>query len=496
MRSPFLILVFLLFIVGKEGNSQEKIKSLEDSTNLQRINLKVGEGEVINLQKLKRIVITNPKIADITPLSENELLIIGKEEGSTSLFVWHGEEEKKMAYRIKVNSLNEEDIAEFKALFSPFLKAKPEFVSGKLLLKGPITTDERVEKVLKLASGIYPKDKIINLLTPSQPLQVLTHVEFIQVNRSALERWGIKWLAGYAEEDKSIKVTTNMLSYPANIGVIAENARKFLQMDIEALKKKGELKFLASPSLVTRSGQEASLNIGGRFPIPISSIDPSGVRTTSIQWAEWGINMKLTPKVIEVEEKPEGAKNYLELNITMSISRPDWAKTIQSVPALEEKRVETKVVATSGDTVVISGLLSEEEAKRESRIPILSSIPILGWLFRERVKEIETQELVILITPEIIKEPKGVVLERREAPSLFIKEKGEEAIKRWKLLPSLPPAPSVPSLKEEKEVKPPLKLPLLPPEKEEKRKEEVIFAPPILIPEEDLKSPATTLRNY
>jgi hypothetical protein len=158
--------------------------------------------------------------------------------------------------------------------------------------------------------------------------------------------------------------------------------------------------------------------------------------------------------------------------------------------------VETKVVATSGDTVVISGLLSEEEAKRESRIPILSSIPILGWLFRERVKEIETQELVILITPEIIKEPKGVVLERREAPSLFIKEKGEEAIKRWKLLPSLPPAPSVPSLKEEKEVKPPLKLPLLPPEKEEKRKEEVIFAPPILIPEEDLKSPATTLRNY
>ncbi len=399
------------------------------------IDLLVGRSTILNVgAPITRVSLTVPDIADALVTTPTQLLIHGKAPGTISLFVWDRGGAIK-TYEVNVRRDLKQLAEQMKQLFP----GEPITVAGSgkdVVISGIVSGQYVVDKAADVASGyVDKKENVVNLLKQQEGVasnQVMLRVRFAEVSRSALQELGASWFTGPGGfHDYVSRVTTQQFGAPNFdemkresiqgadkwgggrdtvdatggkqtfsdfLNIFLFNNRYNVGTLIRAMQEKGLFQSLAEPNLIATNGKEASFLAGGEYPYPVVQPGGSGASVT-IMFKEFGIRLHFTPTVL--------GGDLINLKVRPEVSALDFTNAITlegfRVPALSTRRTETEVELRDGQTFAIAGLLNNTVTDSLRKVPGIGDIPILGWLFKSKALQKNQTELVVMITPSIIK---------------------------------------------------------------------------------------------
>jgi pilus assembly protein CpaC len=285
-------------------------------------------------------------------------------------------------------------------------------------LNGIVSSKEVADRAAAL-SGTFAKTVVNNLALAAGPIekQILLRVKFAELDRSKALSYGVNFLSagglntiGTVSTGQFATGTVTPTSTPTANGTAARGTvsvtdalnifafRPDLSIGafVKALQEENILQILAEPNLVTTNGKEASFIVGGEFPVPIlQGVGNAGAVT--VQFKEFGIRLLFTPIMT--------GNNTIKLALRQEVSTIDFANAVTLsgflIPALSTRRAETNVELTEGQTFVVAGLMDSRETEAMTKIPVISSIPVLGQLFKSKIERKNNTELEMLVTPEV-----------------------------------------------------------------------------------------------
>jgi pilus assembly protein CpaC len=361
------------------------------------------------------------KFVAVELLSPYLLKLDGIRVGSTTMIIWlqgPGDSRPvKTFYDVQVIPSCDDLEAQLKeAAAGQTLRV--QFIGDTAILSGTVVNDRTRDKAEKLAQACG--FKVLNNITMDQPQQVLLQVKVAQVDRTALRHLGISALVKGSKGEGFLNLvgapasTTNNRSslingapgivgnlpglgsfdtldsfqagvsyFPAGVGAV-----------LQALSTKGVAKILAEPNLLVRSGQEGNFLAGSRIPYSVL-VSSGGTSTPSIVYETVGIKLRFKPEVLE--------NGLIQLKIDPAeVSSIAGTLAANGYPIIDTRDVRTSVELRHNESLVLAGLLQEEQIKTMSKIPVLGDIPILGALFRSTQDDLKEKELVFFITPQIV----------------------------------------------------------------------------------------------
>jgi pilus assembly protein CpaC len=369
-----------------------------------KIALTAGRSTILNTEfDITRVAITNPAIADAVVVQPREILIDGKAPGTVSLIVWGGGSRVQYDIVVDAGVLGLEQ--QLKTLF-PGEDLRVIVNDEALILTGSVSSNAIMLKAAEIAMLSNAKYKVINLLqlpggTESQ--QVMLQVRFAEVNRQALHELGASYSVN--RTDWAGRATSGQFPAPdvSDEGTTFSDLLNLfffwrsegIGVVIRALQQKGLFQSLAEPNLIAYNGKEASFLAGGEFPVPYASGNQGQI---TIQFKEFGIRLNFTPTiagdVIRLKVRPEVSTLDFNNGVTLGGFR---------IPALTTRRAETEVELRDGQSFAIAGLLDNVSQTDSASIPFLSSIPIIGTLFKSKAERASRTELMVLITPRLVR---------------------------------------------------------------------------------------------
>ena len=378
------------------------------------VDLLVGRSTVLNVGgPIARVSLTVPDIADAMVTAPTQLLIHGKQPGTISLFVWDRAGAIK-TYEVKVRRDLTPLIAHIKQLFP----GEPITVMGSgkdVVIAGTVSSKYVIEKAADVAAGyVDKKENVVNLLKQQEGVasnQVMLRVRFAEVSRNALqELGGAVFSDGYNDQfgrittqqfpapffDQAKPMLGKTLVFSDYLNLFLFDAKNQIGAVVKAMQGRGLFQSLAEPNLIALNGKEASFLAGGEFPYPV----PQGnFGSFSIQFKEYGVRLKFTPTVL--------GGDLINLKINPEVSSLDFNNAVViegfRVPALNSRRADTEVELRDGQTFAIAGLLNNSALSSMRKIPGLGDIPILGTLFKSRAYQKDQTELVVMVTPIIVR---------------------------------------------------------------------------------------------
>jgi pilus assembly protein CpaC len=408
------------------------------------MSLTVGKSTLLRLPKaIERISIGNPQVADVTLISNRELYLIGKTFGSTNVMLWHqggGTTVLDMVVQIDTASLQEQ----MRLLLPTEKRIEVKSASESIVLSGSASSALRVTEAMDIAEGfiraysrslnlpnaantladavaqggrnaagaappvaaggargLVGQPKVINLLKIDQPMQVMIDVKIAEVARTVIDKLGASVNGSRSNGDIKWSLISSLSSLSSSgIGLSRQDGRGF---SLDAQKQDGVVKILAEPSLVAISGQEASFLAGGKIFIPVAQENRNGGTTITLQEKEYGVSLKFLPVVLdkgnislqiapEVSELVQAGNPFSSVNGVTSI-----------LPGFTTRRANTSVILGDGQSLAIAGLIKNNVTETIKKFPGLGELPILGALFRSTEFEADRSELLIVITPRLIK---------------------------------------------------------------------------------------------
>jgi pilus assembly protein CpaC len=376
------------------------------------IDLFVGRSTVLNVgATIHRVSLTIPEIADALVTGPQQILLHGKAPGTISLFVWD------KAGGIKTFEVNvRRDLDILKEQVAQLFPGEPIAVAGTgkdVVVSGTVSSKYVVDKAAALAGGFVEKpENVVNLLRVQEGVasnQVMLRVRFAEVSRSALQELGASFVADAYKGEWFGRTGTQQFAAPEwdeqgrlvfsdFLNLFVFNAKEGIGGIVRALQNKGLFQSLAEPNLVAVNGKEASFLAGGEYPYPVVQGSAAGQAVT-IMFKEFGIRLRFTPTVL--------GGDLINLKVEPEVSALDFsnAVTIEGfrVPALSTRRTNTEVELRDGQTFAIAGLLNNTVTSSMSKIPGIGDIPILGLLFKSRALQKNQTELVVMITPYILR---------------------------------------------------------------------------------------------
>jgi pilus assembly protein CpaC len=426
------------------------------------LNLMAGRSTLVEMDApISRVSLTSADVADALVTSPNQLLVHAKTPGSISMFVW-SRGGAVPRYEIVV----QRDLERLQAQMKQLLPEEAIDVRGNgrfIVLSGTVSNKEVIERAVNVAAGFVEKrDEIASLLQvqPTRPAdQVLLRVRFAEVSRAALTEYGMSFFTSPTGVRNTVgRVTTQQFSAPGftdlqwsknsnefgapvtsasgkftfsdflNFFILSE--RYDLGLMIRALQQRGLFESLAEPNLVAQSGKEASFLAGGEFPIPIAQGSGANL-AISVSFKEFGIRLNFTPIVMG---------DRVQLKVRPEVSTLDFSNAVLlqgfRIPALTTRRTETELELADGQTFAIAGLLNNTMNSTLQKIPGIGDIPVLGHLFRSKAAQKNQTELVVMITPQIIRAGSpGVTGELPRLPEPFL-----PALPTTQTQPAPPPA--------------------------------------------------------
>ena len=405
------------------------VASIEE--NAEEIDLLVGRSAVIRTERpIKRVSLPKPEIADALVTSPTELLVHGKLPGTISLLVWN-DTGRISSYKVIV----QRDLSSLEERVRQLFPGEPIKVTSNgadVVLSGIVSSDYVAEKATSLALGyVEKKENVVNLLRQDEGLesnQVLLRVRFAEVSRSAMQELGSSFFTGAGGyKDWIARTTTGQFPAPDFdaekglvfsdfLNILAFNTKEQLGAVVRALAQKGLFQSLAEPNLVTQNGKEATFLAGGEFPFPIVQ-GGAGNQAVTIMFKEFGVRLKFTPTIT--------GDDTVHLKVAPEVSSLDFSNAVTMegfrVPAITTRRTETEVELRNGQTFAIAGLIDNSVNQSIQKIPGLGDIPILGLLFKSRAYQKNATELVVMITPQILRRDSvGVTDQLPRMPQTFI----------------------------------------------------------------------------
>ncbi len=372
-----------------------------------RVPLTVGRSTVLNTDfDVSRIAVTNPAVADAVVVAPREILIDGKGPGTVSLIVWGPTQRSQ--YDIVVEPGISVLQQQLQQLF-PGENIQVGFSDQAIILSGSVSSNAVMLRVGEIALATSPKLKVINMLQlpgGSESQQVMLQVRFAEVNRRALTEAGVNLFASRPGFDT--RSTTQQFAGltdfdgPEDGLVFADFLNLFffsreqgIGAVVKALKQTGHFQSLAEPNLIAYNGQPASFLAGGEIPVPVVQ---GSTGTVTVEYKEFGVRLTFTPTI---------AGDVIRLKVRPEVSTLDFANGITlsgfRIPALTTRRAETDVELRDGQSFAIAGLLDNMAQDDRAAIPILGQIPIIGYLFKSKAERKERTELMVLITPRLVR---------------------------------------------------------------------------------------------
>jgi pilus assembly protein CpaC len=374
-----------------------------------------------------RVAITDARVLEVNQFSPTEFEFIGRESGETTLTLWftlpdgspslirylvrvapdHAEQEQaEVEYMRLQDRLNE--------LFpNSYVQLIP--VADKVIVRGQARDAEEAAQILSILRGAAgygeggfgwpglnpavsgPAARIpgaerlqnmtvINLMTVPGEHQVMLKVRIAELSRSALRELGVSF--DVLARNFSVG---SLISQGANISAILDDGD--YELFVKAFASNGNGKILAEPTLVTLSGHTATFIAGGEFAVP-TAVGVDGIAAATTTFRGFGTQLAFTPTVLD--------KDRVRLHVTPSFSSLNAQNTVDGIPGLDTRAVNTTVDLREGQWLAIAGLIQDEQHARRSRVPVLGEIPLVGALFSDnQVRRGET-ELVVLVSPELV----------------------------------------------------------------------------------------------
>jgi pilus assembly protein CpaC len=387
------------------------------------VSVYIGKSEDVRTDtSFVEVTVGDAEIADVNPLTDRAISILGKKNGTTRVSVYG--EGKKLIGVFDVDVVQDTSLLqnELRRRF-PHAGLKVSAVNGRIMLSGTAPDGPTLEKAVVIARQ-FGTD-VINSVVVLQPQQVMLEVRFIEANRQAGRELGVQWNRfgdhsiinignrlppqqlpvtplgpnGTGDLPLSPAVAAGVLSGTAPFGflisrIVAGGVNTDLM--INALEQRGLARSLAEPNLVALSGDTASFLAGGEFPVPVPG-GPLGQIT--IDYKRYGVGLAFTPTVL--------GGGLINLKIEPEVSQLDTSHPVQiaggSVPPLIVRRAATTVELRDGQSFVIGGLLQSQGQSAISQLPWIGDVPVLGALFRSTLYQKNETELAIIVTPRLVR---------------------------------------------------------------------------------------------
>ncbi|MER9004976.1 MULTISPECIES: type II and III secretion system protein family protein [unclassified Mesorhizobium] len=364
-------------------------------------SIKVAKGKpktVMTNAAFYQIVIGDPEIANVNPLTDKSFYVLGNNLGTTGIALF--DENKQLVGTVDIEvTLDTDQLASTIRASVPDAKIKVGSANGRVVLSGEADDAVAAEKASKIASRFSGNEEVINSVNISSSQQVQLNVRFVEINRQAGQDLGAKYSANFAYGIGGRDVTLEPGSVPGagNGEIIGRLLSNGLSIDvaIKALEERGLARRLAEPNLIARSGQTASFLAGGEFPIPVSEDNGK----ISVSYKKYGVSLDFTPTVLK--------DGLVSLDIAPEVSSIDASASYNigniSVPGFIVRRAKTSVDLKNGQSFMIAGLLQSQNDITTSRLPGLGKLPVLGSLFSSKSYQRRETDLVIIVTPYLVK---------------------------------------------------------------------------------------------
>jgi pilus assembly protein CpaC len=389
-------------------------------------------------------------------IGPKEVLINGKLPGETSLIIWQ-DNDARLIYdlTVRMSPLRLNAVREQIARDFPDADINVTYDNDTAFVRGTVPDVVSADRVMAIVASVGPK--MVNLLrvqVPPVESQILLKVRFADVDRSSSLQLAANFLTGAFNQVTAVgtgAILGTVAGIPAAVGtavnIFAMRKDINLQAAITALEGQNLLEILAEPNLVTVNNKPASFLAGGEFPYPMIQPGSSGGGTSvTIAFKEYGIRLNFLPTIT-----PRGT---IRIHVQPEVSSLDYtnAVTLQGfvIPGTSVRRVETEIELDSGQSFVIAGLLDKQTTDAFSKIPGLGSIPILGKLFQSKTITKNNSELMIIITPELVRPiPAGQPLTELKITKPFMEDNtpafmGQPGMDKTGPVPVHPPQPTMP----------------------------------------------------
>ncbi len=420
----FLVLGLLLGL-SFGASAQEKAmlqSSFANNAQSIKIDVLVGQSRLIEFdQEYERLSISDPKVAEVVPITPRQALVNGLNFGQVNLVAWaklpKGSPDRMLVFDIYVQvnlSLIDNQI---KILF-PKENIQLSQANSSVVISGSVTKPEISEQAQKIieAAGL----KVTNLLKSPvlDAAQVQLQIRVAEVNRSVLRELALAYgiandtIPAFISSNGPASLNSAQLSYGANpaskldftlgsalnIFLGNPNSSAATLGFIRALNTRGALRDLAEPNLIAMHGQPASFLAGGEFPIPVIQSLSAGQSAITVIFKEFGVKLDFKPTIID--------ENHIRLELAPEVSSLDFTAGVQVsgliVPGLRVRRAKTTLELRDGQSFALAGLIDNSERVNLSKVPLLGDIPILGELFKSRSFQRNETELLFLATVKIV----------------------------------------------------------------------------------------------
>jgi pilus assembly protein CpaC len=384
-------------------------------------------------------VVGSPEIADALPMTDRALYIQAKKIGTTNVSIY--DENMRLIKVVDVEVAFDTGNLQSKIrAITGNAAIRVSNDNGQVVLSGTVSDAAAADKAFNLAKAWAGNNgAVINAMSVAAPQQVMLKVRFLEVARTAGRQLGINWTAvngsgtrgvtlgqgGLTTSPPQIGGTLNGTvtcgtSCPpfgsgvfeaagtlvgSNVGspfgvILAEIVNKGIQIDslITALETKGLVQSLAEPNLVALSGDTATFQAGGQFPVPVAITSGIGVATPTIEFKDFGILLRFRPTVLN--------NGIINISINPEVSELNFTNAVQIsgtvIPSIDLRRATTTVELRDGQSFAIAGLLSADNNRNISQLPWIGSVPVLGALFRSASYQKDESDLVIIVTPSLV----------------------------------------------------------------------------------------------
>jgi pilus assembly protein CpaC len=388
--------------------------SVASGVHAGELDVPINKSQVLRVDRpYSKALVGNPEIADIVPLSDSSVYVLGKKAGTTSLTLYDRGNRLIAVVDVVVGP----DVTSLKRQLG---ESMPNRVSARMsnesvILEGIVANAVEADRAVQIAET-YAPGKVVNLLGIGSAQQVMLEVRFAEVKRSALKQIGLSWfvsscatppceLAGAVGGGAGLEGAgpPTLEAITGSFAVISRTFRAFgenFNVTLDALERKGAITTLAEPTLVALSGETASFLAGGEFPVPVAQDSSGGTsgNTITVEWKPFGVSLAFTPTVL--------ADGVINMVVQPEVSSIDPTASIVinnlTIPGLQTRRAKTVLELRDGESFAMAGLIRKDFQDTVRQVPLLGSLPIIGTLFRSTGFQNEQTELVIIVTPRLV----------------------------------------------------------------------------------------------
>ncbi len=428
-----LIAAMLGFVA--DAHAADRVVRIGGSHRTAMVTVAIGKSQDVHTDNsFVDVTVGDPDVADVNPLTDHSLSILGKKIGTTRVSVYGDSKQLIGIFDIEVSYDITRLTNELKRRF-PRSRLEASSVNGRIMLSGEVADAATLDKAVTIARQFGPE--IINTVSVASPQQVMLEVRFIEIARTAGRELGVQWNrfgnnslinignntnagglpitpagsnnfknpgvnsggANGTDVLRSGIVAAGVLSGATPFGfMIAHMVANGVSADalINMLEQRGVARALAEPNLVALSGDTASFLAGGEYPIPVAG----SYGSVTVDYKKYGVGLAFTPTVL--------GQGLINMKIEPEVSQIDPTHTVAvangiSVPALIVRRASTTVELRDGQSFVIGGLLQSVGQHTIDQLPWLGSVPVLGTLFSSKSYQKNETDLAIIVTPHLVR---------------------------------------------------------------------------------------------